>query len=73
MASGKYGFTGLKLEAESWYIKNLELTSDNAIDELLYADSIHCIILKKTVTEFIMKNGDAIMHLLTQDYQKLLN
>eukprot|EP00956_Cyclotella_meneghiniana_P041942 scaffold245764_cov84-Cyclotella_meneghiniana.AAC.2 len=73
VASGKYGFTDLKLEAEAWYMKNLKLTADNAIDELLYADGIHCILLKKTVIEFIMKNGDAIMRLLTQDYKKLLN
>ena len=68
-ASGKYGFTHLKIEAEDWLVKNSELTVDNAIAELLYADGIHCILLKKTVMEFIMENGEAIMESLT--YQRL--
>ena len=59
-ASGKYGFTHLKIEAEDWLVKNSELTVDNAIAELLYADGIHCILLKKIVMEF-MENGEAIM------------
>ena len=68
-ASGKYGFTHLKNEAEDWLVKNSELTVDNAIAELLYADGIHCILLKKTAMEFIMENGEAIME--SPIYQRL--
>jgi hypothetical protein len=36
-ASGKCAVSTLKLEAEAWYVKDLTLTMNNAIDELLYA------------------------------------
>ena len=38
IASGKYGLSVLRVEADAWYLKNLDLSVDNAIDELLYAD-----------------------------------
>jgi hypothetical protein len=47
-ASGKYGFAAIKVEAEAWRIKKLELTVDNAVDELLYADDTLCVGLKKS-------------------------
>ena len=33
-ASGKYGLSALRLEAEAWHVKNLNLSVDNAVDEL---------------------------------------
>jgi hypothetical protein len=50
-ASGKYGFTALKEEAEAWHIKRLKLTVDNAVDEGL----------KKAVMDFIVENGKSVI------------
>ena len=69
VASGKYGLTTLKTEAEAWHVKNLNLTIDNAVDELLYADGTHCLNLKKAVIEFIVKNCDEVLE--SASYSKL--
>ena len=61
IASGKYGFTALKSEAEAWRVKNLNLTIDNAVDELLYADATHCLDLKKASIKFIVENGEEVL------------
>ena len=60
-ASGKYGFTALKIEAEAWCVKNLNLTGENAADELLFADGIHCLDLKKAVIHFIINNCEEVL------------
>ena len=60
-ASGKYGLSALRLEAEAWHVKNLDLSVDGAIDELLYADGNHCLLLKKAVIDFIVENGQAVI------------
>lgn len=62
IASGKYGFTLLKTEAEVWYLKNLDLTVENAVDELLFADGIHCLDLKKAVIQFIINNCNEVLN-----------
>ena len=60
-ASGKYGFTALRAEAEGWHVKNLKLTVDNAIDQLLHADGTHCLLLKRAVIDYIVDNGQAVL------------
>jgi hypothetical protein len=60
-ASGKYGFGPLKVEAEAWHTKQLKLTVDNAVDELLYADGTLCLGLKKAVMDFIVNNGKSVI------------
>jgi hypothetical protein len=59
-ASGKYGFTALKVLAEAWHIKKLEITV-NAVDELLHADGTLCLDLKKFVMDFIVDNGQGVI------------
>jgi hypothetical protein len=68
-ASGKYGFTTLRAEAEAWYVKSLELTVETAIDELLYADGKHCSLLKKATMDFIVEHGEEILE--SESYEKL--
>ncbi len=53
-AADKYGVTNLKLEAEIWYVNNTEITIENVIDNLLYADAFNCAFLKETVIDFIV-------------------
>jgi len=60
-ASDKYGVVHLKLEAEACYVKSNEITMDNMMDHLLYADSKNLALLKEAVMDFIVKNkGDII-------------
>ena len=54
VASHKYGFSALNLEAEAQYIIHMNLTEENAVDELLYADGSHCFDLKKAIIEYIV-------------------
>jgi hypothetical protein len=60
-AADKYGVTNLKLEAEVWYVHHTEITIDNVIDNLLYADAMSCALLKETVMDFIVKNKKEVM------------
>jgi hypothetical protein len=60
-ASGKYGFATLKSEAEAWYLKNLTLTVENVIDELLYADGHDCSLIKRASMDFIVDHGEDVM------------
>eukprot|EP00984_Skeletonema_dohrnii_P029599 scaffold20353_cov76-Skeletonema_dohrnii-CCMP3373.AAC.3 len=60
-AADKYGVTNLKLEAEVWYVNNTEITIDNVIDNLLYADAMNCALLKESVMDFIVENKEEVM------------
>ena len=60
-ACDKYGVVGLKLEAEACYVKSTTITVDNMIDNLLYADSKNCALLKEAVIDFAVENGQDII------------
>mmetsp|Transcript_10007 Transcript_10007/g.18315 ORF Transcript_10007/g.18315 Transcript_10007/m.18315 type:complete len:414 (-) Transcript_10007:164-1405(-) len=55
-AADRYGVTNLKIEAEAWYVKHFEMTVENVIDTLLYADDARCFLLKEVCTKFILEN-----------------
>ncbi|KAL7543893.1 hypothetical protein ACHAXR_013386 [Thalassiosira sp. AJA248-18] len=58
-ACDKYGVVHLKLEAEACYARSITLTVDNVLDNLLYADSKNCALLK--VMDYIVENGSNIL------------
>ena len=60
-ACDKYGVVHLKLEAEACYVKSTEITIDNMMDNLLYADSKNLAQLKETVMDFMIKNKHRII------------
>ena len=60
-AADKYGVTNLKLEAEVRYVNNTEITIDNVIDNLLYADAMNCALLKESVMDFIVENKGPVI------------
>mmetsp|Transcript_21709 Transcript_21709/g.47224 ORF Transcript_21709/g.47224 Transcript_21709/m.47224 type:complete len:405 (+) Transcript_21709:47-1261(+) len=60
-AADKYGIVSLKLKAEAYYVESTKLDIDNIVDNLLYAESKNCALLKEAVMDFIVKNGDDIM------------
>jgi len=60
-ACDKYGVVHLKLEAETMYVKSNEITMDNMMDNLLYADAKNLALLKEAVMDYIIKNKHSIM------------
>lgn len=70
-SSAKYGFSDLKSIAEAWYVKNFEanLTAENVIDELLYADGMSCPCLKNAAMRFIVDHGEEVLE--SDSYDKL--
>jgi len=55
-AADKYTIVNLKLEAETVYVKETDITMDNAIDNLLYADAKNLALLKEAVMDFLAEN-----------------
>lgn len=53
-ACDKYGVVHLKLEAEAIYVESNEITMDNMMDNLLYADSKNLALLKEAVMDYIV-------------------
>ena len=60
-ACDKYGVVHLKLEAEAAYVKTTEITMDNMMDNLLYADSKNLALLKEAVMDYIVENKTSII------------
>ena len=57
-AANKYSIVNLKLEAEAIYVIETEITMENAMDILLYADALNLALLKETVMDFVAENYD---------------
>ena len=55
-AADKYSIVNLKLAAEAAYVQSTKITFDNAMDNLLYADSRNCALLKEAVMDFLAEN-----------------
>ena len=60
-ACDKYGVVHLKLEAEAAYVESTEITMDNMMDNLLYADSKNLALLKEAVMDYIVANKKRII------------
>jgi len=57
----KYGVVSLKLEAELCYVNSTEITMENMMEILLYADSKNLALLKEAVMDFIVTNKKRIL------------
>ncbi|KAL7450304.1 hypothetical protein ACHAWC_002249 [Mediolabrus comicus] len=66
-AADKYEILNLKIEAEVAYVESTTITVDNAIDNLLYADSMKCALIEEAVFDFIAQNGDEVKEKLSVD------
>ena len=62
-AADKYAIVNLELAAEAAYVESTVITAENAVDNLLYADSKNCALLKESVLDFLAEN--------TADAQKI--
>ena len=56
-AADRFGVVSLKLEAEAWYVKSNAINIENMMDNLHYADSKNCALLKEAVMDFIVANS----------------
>ena len=59
-ASSKYGFSKLRDEAETKYMKSVKLTAANAMDELLDADAFSARNIKESIFDFIVQNVEEV-------------
>eukprot|EP00984_Skeletonema_dohrnii_P007935 scaffold2926_cov109-Skeletonema_dohrnii-CCMP3373.AAC.7 len=59
-AADKYSIVGLKLAAEAALVESTNITVENAIDNLLYADSKNLAVLKEAVIDFLVDNGKEV-------------
>mmetsp|Transcript_8077 Transcript_8077/g.18229 ORF Transcript_8077/g.18229 Transcript_8077/m.18229 type:complete len:122 (+) Transcript_8077:825-1190(+) len=66
-AADKYGVINLKLEAEACYARSTTLTVDSVLDNLLYADSKNCALLREVVMDFVLEIGDDILDKVSFD------
>ena len=60
-AADRYGVKTLKIEAEAWYVKHLEISVDNVIDALVYAEEKNCFLLKEVATNFVLNNANEVL------------
>ena len=60
-AADKYGVVNLKLEAEVWYVHATKLSTNNLIDNLLYADAKNLALLKEAVMDYTVKNKKKVI------------
>jgi len=64
-AADKYGVANLKLEAEECYVRSTVITLDNVMDNILYADSKNCPLLKEATMDFIVENREEAIEKLS--------
>ena len=55
-AADKYSIVNLKLAAEAAYVQSTEINLENAMDNLLYADSMNLALLKEAAIDFLVEN-----------------
>jgi hypothetical protein len=59
----KYGFNKLRTEAESRFIDSLSvhINANNAIEQLIFADSNNFTKLRRAIKNFIISDGQVIL------------
>ena len=68
-AADKYSIINLKLAAEAAYVESTNISVDNAMDNLLYADSMNLALLKEAVMDFLAENdSEAAAHISFTDF-----
>jgi len=60
-AADRFGIVNLRLEAEVWYVKTATIDVGNVVVLFLYADAMNCALLKETVMDFIVGNGNDVL------------
>ncbi|EJK56312.1 hypothetical protein THAOC_23836 [Thalassiosira oceanica] len=60
-AADRFGLVNLKLQAEAVLTEKLEITVDNLLDNLLYANSKNLALFQESIMDFVAENGDNVI------------
>jgi len=60
-AADRFGVVNLKLQAEAVLTKQTEITVDNLLDNLLYANSKNLALFQEKIMDFVAENGNKIV------------
>ncbi|EJK55825.1 hypothetical protein THAOC_24399 [Thalassiosira oceanica] len=60
-AADRFGIVSLKLQAEAALAEQTEVTVDNMLDNLLYANSKNLALFQEKIMDFAAENGDRIV------------
>ena len=60
-AADRFGIVNLKLQAEAVLAEQTEITVDNMLDNLLYANSKNLALFQEKIMDFVAENGDKIV------------
>ncbi|EJK45748.1 hypothetical protein THAOC_35622 [Thalassiosira oceanica] len=60
-AADRFGIVNLKLQAEAVLAEQTEITVDNMLDSLLYANSKNLALFQEKIMDFVAENGDRIV------------
>lgn len=60
-AADKFSIVNLKLEAEKAYVDSTDITIENVMDNLFYADAMNCFLLKELAVDFLADNGEELL------------
>jgi hypothetical protein len=60
-AANRYGVVNMKLEAEACFVKDTVFSLENVMEQLLYADSMTCALLKEAAMDYLIENSAAVM------------
>ena len=66
-AANRYGVVNLKLEAEAYLVEATTFTMENVKEQLLYADTMNCALLKEAAMDFIVENSAEVMDISFND------
>ena len=60
-AADRFGVVNLKLQAEAVLTEQTEITVDNMLDNLLYANSKNLALFQEKIMDFVAENGNEIV------------
>ena len=60
-AADRFGIVNLKLQAEATLTEKTEITVENLLDNLLYANSKNLALYQEKIMDFVAENGDKIV------------
>jgi hypothetical protein len=60
-AANRYGVVNLKLEAEAFFVGATTFSLENVMEQLLYAESMNCALLKEAAMDYLIENSAAVI------------
>ena len=60
-AANRYRVVNLKLEAEAFFVGATTFSLENVMEQLLYAESMNCALLKEAAMDYLIENSAAVI------------